>query len=146
MTTRINHNRSITLERSVINYWRDGGLKPVQVTLEQPSPLVLLWFINILYKINLAIVFVCVRSTISDFYCQIIASSYMRRSLEKEFTVKILRMINRIICTRVSSGSKTSGGKWHFGSYAGAKIIMKRLLSHQNREKTKHCWQKKRKY
>ena len=34
LTTRINHNRSVALERSVINYW---GLKPV-FTLQQPHP------------------------------------------------------------------------------------------------------------
>ena len=39
----INHHRSIAFERSVINYW---GLKPV-LRAHNPSPYVLLWFINI---------------------------------------------------------------------------------------------------
>ena len=46
-------------------------------------------------------------------------------------------MINRSFCTSVTSVFKTSGHKWHFWSYAGASTIMKRLFSHQNKEKTK---------
>ena len=55
-------------------------------------------------KINLAIVFVCIRFITSGFYGQIIASRYMRRSLEKESPVK-----NRNICTSVKSVFKTGG-------------------------------------
>ena len=43
LTIRINHNRSTTLERSVINYWGvgwGGGLNRFK-----PPPQVLLWFI-----------------------------------------------------------------------------------------------------
>ena len=75
--------------------------------------------------------FVCVRSTTSGFYCQIIASRYMRRSLDNEFPVKS-RMINRSDCTSVPSGRKR-----HFWSYARVKTIMKRLFSHQNKEEEK---------
>ena len=93
------------------------------------------WYI--LCKINLAIVFVCVRFTKSGFYGKIIASRYMHRSLEKEFLVKQSRIINRSVCTKVASVLKTSGRKGHFWSYAGTKIIMKRLFCHHNKEKTK---------
>ena len=40
---------------------------------------------NILCKINLAIVFVCIRSIISGFYCHFIASRYKCRSPKKDF-------------------------------------------------------------
>ena len=46
-------------------------------------------------------------------------------------------MINRSVCTSVTSVFKSSGRKGHFLSNAGAKVIMKRLFSHHNREKTK---------
>ena len=47
--------------------------------------------INAVGIINLAIVFLFVRSTKSGFYGQIIASRYMHLSLEKEFLIKQIK-------------------------------------------------------
>ena len=45
-------------------------------------------YVGILCKINLAIVFVCVRSTISVSHCQFIALRFKSRSPEKDFQAK----------------------------------------------------------
>ena len=59
-----------------------------------------------------------------------------------EWISKNSRMINRSVCTSVTSVFKTSGRKGHFWSYAGAKTIMKRFLSHQHKETSRKCWKK----
>ena len=75
-------------------------------------------------KINLAIVFVCVRSIISGFYCHFIESKYKCRSPKKDFLVKTIRMIICNVCTSVTSVLKTSWRKGHFWWYAEAKNIV----------------------
>ena len=51
--------------------------------------------------------------------------------------IKNKKMINRSVCCSVMSVFKTSERKRHFWSHVEAKTIMKRLFSHQNKEKTK---------
>ena len=107
----------------------------------------MIWSTNYIYPVyyekkNSNCIFMC-QSTTSGFYCQIIASRYMRRLLEKEFPVNKSRMINRIVCTSVTSVFKSSWRKGHFWSYAGAKTIMKHLFSYQNKKKDKTCWKQK---
>ena len=59
-------------------------------------------------------------------------------TLEKEFRVKKKsRTINRSICTGVTSFFLED-----IFDHMGAKTIMKRLFSHQNKEKTKSCLKK----
>ena len=67
--------------------------------------------IIILCKINLAIAFVSVRSTISGFHCHFIASRYKRRSPEKDFQVKEFKDDSRSVCASLTSVFKTSGRK-----------------------------------
>ena len=68
-------------------------------------------FSYILRKINLAIVFECVRSIIADFYCHFSASRYKCRSPKKDFQVRKSRIINCNICTSVTSVLRPSDVK-----------------------------------
>ena len=52
----------------------------------------------ILCQINLAIVFVCLRSIVAGIYCHFMASRYKCRSPKKNFQVKESRMINFNVC------------------------------------------------
>ena len=59
------------------------------VQRQQCTPIIFAWTETYtLCKRNLAIVFVCVRSIISGFYCHFFASRYKCRSLKKDFWVK----------------------------------------------------------
>ena len=99
----------------------------------------------ILCKINLAIVFVRVRFTTSGFYGQIIASRYMRRSLEKEFLEKNQEWSIAAFELAWCQFLRPADVKDIFDHMWEQKIIMKRLFSHLNKENTKNCWKKKKK-
>ena len=62
--------------------------------------------------------------TISGFHCQCNICKNRRPSREKEFQILKSKLINRCLNANV-----TCGRKYHFGSYAGAKIIMKRRFN-----------------
>ena len=93
-----------------------------------------------LCKIILAIVFVCVRSIISDFYCHFIASRDNCRSPKKDFQVNKIKNDQLQRCTSVTSIFKTSWRKAHFWWYSGVKTILQREFSHQNKERKNSCW------
>ena len=96
-------------------------------------------FIHILCKINLAIAFICVRFTISGFYCQIIASRHMRRSLEKVLPVKASKMANCSVYTSVTSVCKTSECKGHCDEMREQRSLWSNCLVTKVKKRHKYC-------